>query len=119
MPIHDTVFFTFPSFFAFLPSSISRPSLLFYEYLEQKLSRKGDQKDNLPLSNDVDDTLDLFFQAKSIFANTEQLAVMAATLANNGVCPVTKKYFSRQISQGITRITNSFTFTDKQYLPMQ
>lgn len=45
----------------------------------------------MPLVGSVDDTLDLYFQAKATYTSVEQLAAMAATLANNGICPITKK----------------------------
>lgn len=43
----------------------------------------------MPLVGTVDETLDLYFQAKATYSSIEQLATMAATLANNGVCPTT------------------------------
>lgn len=40
---------------------------------------------------DVDATLDLYFQQCSILVNCQDLAMMAATLANNGVNPLTSQ----------------------------
>lgn len=39
----------------------------------------------------IDDTLDLYFQQCSILVNARDLAMMAATLANGGINPVTKE----------------------------
>ena len=45
----------------------------------------------------VQDTLDLFFMANSIEMDAESLSVVAATLANGGICPTTdKRVFSAQ-----------------------
>jgi glutaminase len=41
------------------------------------------------VSNKIDETLDLYFQQCSILVNAKDLAMMAATLANGGVNPVT------------------------------
>ena len=38
---------------------------------------------------DIKNILDLYFQTCSLEANCEAMAVMAATLANDGVCPIT------------------------------
>ncbi|MBF2000610.1 MAG: glutaminase A [Synechococcales cyanobacterium M58_A2018_015] len=43
------------------------------------------------VSHNIDETLDLYFQQCSIVVNAKDLAMMAATLANGGVNPVTKK----------------------------
>lgn len=43
------------------------------------------------LSGDVESLLDLYFQQCSILMNTEDMAIMAATLANNGIQPKTKE----------------------------
>lgn len=43
------------------------------------------------LTNKIDETLDLYFQQCSIMVTAHDLAMMAATLANGGVNPVTKE----------------------------
>lgn len=42
------------------------------------------------VSDRIDETLDLYFQQCSILVNAKDIAMMAATLANGGVNPVTK-----------------------------
>lgn len=43
------------------------------------------------VSNNIDETLDLYFQQCSILVNAKDLGMMAATLANGGINPVTKE----------------------------
>jgi glutaminase len=43
------------------------------------------------IEDDIDESLDLYFKQCSILANTQDLAMMAATLANNGIQPLTQK----------------------------
>lgn len=43
------------------------------------------------ITEDIDETLDLYFGQCSVLANTKDLSAMAATLANNGVQPITKE----------------------------
>lgn len=43
------------------------------------------------VSEKIDETLDLYFQQCSILVNAKDLAMLAATLANNGVNPVTQE----------------------------
>lgn len=43
------------------------------------------------IGDDIDESLDLYFKQCSILVNTIDLALMAGTLANNGVQPQTKK----------------------------
>lgn len=54
--------------------------------------------DAFPKGTSIPDTLDLYFQTCSITTNTKTLAMMAATLANDGVCPLTgQEVFSHEI----------------------
>lgn len=43
------------------------------------------------ISDDIEGSLDLYFEQCSVLANTEDLAMMAATLANGGKQPISKK----------------------------
>ncbi len=43
------------------------------------------------LEGNIDEHLDLYFRQCSILVNAKDLAVMAATLANNGINPITKQ----------------------------
>jgi glutaminase len=43
------------------------------------------------VSDNIDETLDLYFQQCSILVNAKDLAMLAATLANGGINPVTKE----------------------------
>jgi glutaminase len=45
-------------------------------------------KNVFPDNTNIEDTLDLYFQICSITTNTETVAIMASTIANNGVCPL-------------------------------
>ena len=48
-------------------------------------------KNNKQFDSDVDQVLDVYFQQCSILVTAQDLAVMAATLAKNGVNPITNK----------------------------
>lgn len=41
-----------------------------------------------PSNTNLETTLDLYFQTCSVATNTETIAIMASTIANNGVCPI-------------------------------
>jgi len=43
------------------------------------------------IGDDIDESLDLYFKQCSVLVNTIDLAFMAATLANNGIQPLTQK----------------------------
>lgn len=49
------------------------------------------EKHAFPRNTDLMSTLDLYFQSCSIEVNTHNLSILAATLANNGVCPISNQ----------------------------
>jgi len=51
--------------------------------------RENKAYDGYPTKSALDEHMDLYFQSCSITANCQAGAVMAATLANHGVCPTT------------------------------
>ena len=74
-----------------------------------------------PDGTDLISTLEFYFQCCSIEVNTQMMSVMAATLANGGVCPVTgERVFKPQTVQnclsliyscGMYDFSGEFTFT--------
>ena len=50
--------------------------------------RENNAYNGLPTLSQLDDHLDLYYQACSITANAEIVSVIAATIANNGRCPI-------------------------------
>lgn len=64
--------------------------------------------DGFPEGTNIDQTLDLYFQTCSITVNTKTLAMMAATLANDGICPITGQHiFSHEIVKNCLAIMYS------------
>ena len=55
-------------------------------YMRESRAFKGE-----PSPSDIQNCLDLYFQCCSVTINTDIGAIMAATLANGGVCPVSNK----------------------------
>ena len=47
------------------------------------------EKNAFPENTDINQTLELYFQCCSLLINADSMAVVAATLANGGVCPLT------------------------------
>ena len=64
-------------------------------YMRESGAFKGE-----PSPSDIQNCLDLYFQCCSVTINTNIGAIMAATLANGGVCPVSNK---RVIDKAIVR----------------
>jgi glutaminase len=50
--------------------------------------RENNAFDGTPTPSQLNDHLDLYFQACSVTVNCEMVAIMASTIANNGVCPI-------------------------------
>jgi glutaminase len=53
--------------------------------------RENGAFNNTPSPNDIQDALNLYFQCCSVTLNCETAAVIAGTLSNGGVCPITNK----------------------------
>ena len=53
--------------------------------------RENGAFEGYPTASEIDEHLDLYFQSCSITTNCHMGSVIAATLANSGVCPVTKE----------------------------
>jgi glutaminase len=74
-----------------------------------------------PSDTDIFATLDLYFSACSLLTNTRDMAAIAATLANGGVCPLTdeqvfqpetvKNCLSMMYSCGMYDYSGEFAFT--------
>ncbi|WP_291843673.1 glutaminase A [Maricaulis sp.] len=71
-----------------------------------------DEHDAFPEGSDPDDALELYFRACAVRLDCRQLATVAATLANGGVCPTTGH---RVIDSRIVRNTLSLMLTCGMY----
>lgn len=78
----------------------------------QSLVKLMDEHDAFPEECDPASALDLYFRACSLSLDCRQLAIVAATLANGGVCPTTGH---RVIDSRIVRNTLSLMLTCGMY----
>jgi len=60
-----------------------------YNYADKSLAYW--LQSNMPLVGNIDDTIDLYFQTRAAYTSCEQLACMAATLANKGKNPTSNR----------------------------
>ena len=58
-------------------------------YFMKEINKK--KKQGFPSGTDINETLELYFQCCSIEVNCEILSIVASTLANNGINPLTNK----------------------------
>ena len=90
-------------------ASADRNNCLAYMMQESKSFSNGINKyirdwDNSDLGN----TLDFYFQCCSIEINSTQASIIAATLANSGVCPLTnERIFSNEIVKNSLSLMSS------------
>lgn len=89
----------FAKILAFSQELLHNPTLDYDEKTFQSELANGDRNRALAymmrstgiIQGDVEDYLDVYFKACSIFATCPEVSVMGATLANNGVAPFTRK----------------------------
>ena len=67
---------------------------------------------SFPINVDITSTLEFYFQCCSIEMNCKSMSVIAATLANGGICPLTNE---RVLSTKTTRATLSLMFSCGMY----
>lgn len=65
-----------------------------------------------PTPNSLTETLDLYFQCCSVTCNAKQASIMASTLANRGINPITKKHI---VDPSITKDTLALMYSCGMY----
>jgi glutaminase len=97
-----------------------RPGFNNSVYLSEKLTADRNfamaylmkSKGGFPEGTNIVDTLEFYFQCCSIEMNCKSLAIVASTLANGGVCPITRE---RVLSTNTTRSVLSLMFSCGMY----
>ena len=74
--------------------------------------RENDAYQNYPTPSQLENHLDLYYQCCSVTVNCELGAIIASTLANNGICPITSESV---IDNDIVKDTLSIMYTCGMY----